>query len=168
MSSVYAPPVHAHRAHVSLWLVAVIGLAAALVALGTWVLVDRYTGGDTATQDATTLIDDFGAASSAHNGEAAAALLTSDAVLWSNGATISGRKAIANEIATTPGLRVERAAPVTVEGEFASTFSTFSVAVAGVDRAPMITVYQLKDGKIFRLWDFAVGVTPPFDSVAKP
>ena len=168
MSSVYAPPVHEHRAHVNRWLVAVVGLAAALVALGTWLLVDRYTGGDTATQDATTLIDGFGAASSAHDGEAAAALLTSDAVLWSNGTTISGRQAIADEIATTPGMRVERTAPVTVEGEFASTFSTFSVPVAGVDRAPMITVYQLKDGKIFRLWDFALGVTPPLDSAATP
>lgn len=152
----------------NIWLVAVIGLAAALVALGTWVLVDRYTGGNTATQDATTLIDEFSAASSANDGKAAAALLTSDAVLWSNGTTISGRTAIANEIATTPGLRVERTAPVTVEGDFASTFTSFSASVAGVTDAPTVTVYQLKDGKIFRLWDFALGVTPPFNSTATP
>lgn len=168
MSTMYAPPVHAHRPHVNIWLVAVLGLAAALVALGTWVLVDRYTGGDAATQDATTLIDEFGAASSASDGKAAAALLTSDAVLWSNGNTISGRKAIVTEIETTPGLRVERTAPVTVEGEFASTFSTFTVGAAGITEAPMATVYQLKNGKIFRLWDFALGVTPPFDSTTTP
>jgi hypothetical protein len=31
------------RQHINLWLVAVVGLAAALVALGAWVLVDRNT-----------------------------------------------------------------------------------------------------------------------------
>lgn len=168
MSTIYAPPVHTHRPHVNVWLVAVIGLAAALVALGAWVLVDRSTGGDSATQDATTLIDEFSAASSANDGEAAAALLTSDAVLWSNGNTISGRTAIADEIATTTGLRVERTAPVTVEGEFASTFNSFSAPAAGVTEAPIISVYQLKNGKIFGLWDFAIGVTPPLNSTATP
>lgn len=56
MSTTYAP---AHRPHSNGWLVAVIVLAAALVALGTRVLIDRYARGGGATQDATTLIDDL-------------------------------------------------------------------------------------------------------------
>ena len=173
--STYAPPVHVHRLHVNVWLVAVLGLAAALVALATWVLVDRYAGGDTATQDATTLIDKFSAAVSANfsadssaseTARAVGALLTSDAVMWSNGDTFSGRDAIVTEIAYTP-LRVARTAPVTVNGDFASTFSTFSVRGL-VDETPMVTVFQLKDGKIFRFWNFGLGVTPPFDTIATP
>jgi len=38
--STYAPETHRHRVHVNPWLVAVIVLAAALVALGAWVLID--------------------------------------------------------------------------------------------------------------------------------
>ena len=52
--STYMPPVHVHhRPHVDLRLGAIIGLVAALIGLGSWVLVDRYTGGGggaTATQ----------------------------------------------------------------------------------------------------------------------
>jgi hypothetical protein len=165
----YAPEVHGRRRlHVNPWLVAVVALAAALVALGTWVLVDRYTGGDTATEDATTLLDDFYAASTAHDGQALSARLASGAVFWTDGTTISGPKTIVNEILTTPGLKVERLAPVTVEGDFASTFIAFTIPVAGLDKAPAAEVVQLKDGKIYRVWDFGLGVTPPLDNTAMP
>lgn len=166
MSTTYAPPVRAHRAHVNPWLVAVIGLAAALVALGAWVLVDRYTGGDTATQDATTLIDDFSAASSARDGTAAAALLTSDAVLWQTGETVAtGKEEIANLISGQAGLSVERIAPVTINGDYATTFVRFSAA--GLPTVPMLSVYQIKDGKIARIWAFKLGTTAPFDTAAR-
>lgn len=163
----YPHRIHVHRPHINGWLVTVVGLAAALIALGSWVLVDRYTGGGGATQDATTLIDNFNAAGSANDRKAAAALLTSNAVMWTNGTTITGAKAIANEIATTPGLHVERTAPVTVNGDFASTLVNFS-ALGGAIKGPMVNVFQLKDGKIFRMWLFALGVTPPFTNAVMP
>jgi hypothetical protein len=169
LMTTYVPEVRGHRRpHVSPWLVAVIVLAVALVGLGTWVLVDRYTGGDTATEDATALLDDFYGAASAQDGKALAARLASGAVFWTDGTTISGPKKIVNEILTTPGLKVERLAPVTVEGDFASTFIAFTVPAAGLDKAPAAEVIQLKDGKIYRVWDFGLGVTPPLDNTAIP
>lgn len=166
MSTTYAPPVRAHRAHVNLWLVAAIGLAAALVALGAWVLVDRYTGGDTATQDATTLLDEFAAASSANDGRAAAALVTSDAVLWQTDETLAtGKEEIAKLITGQAGLSVERIAPVTINGDYATSFVHFSAA--GLPKIPMLNVAQIKDGKIARIWAFRLGTTAPFDNAAR-
>ena len=52
---------------------AIIGLVAALLALGSWVLVDRYWGGG-ATQNARTLVDKWHTASTAHDGQAITAL----------------------------------------------------------------------------------------------
>mgnify|MGYP003562181239 CR=1 FL=1 len=113
MSTTHAPPVHVHRLHINPWLVAVIALAAALVALGSWVLVDRYTGGDSATSDATTLIDKFNAAGNAGDASALAALVTSDVVMRSEGSVITGAEALgaAATSASAGGLKVERIAP---------------------------------------------------------
>ncbi len=156
----YVPEAHVRRRHVNVWLVAVVGLAAALVALGTWVLVDRYAGGDSATQDATTLIDDFNAALSAGDVDAVAALITNDFVMRSLGETLTADQFLA---AGGPVPSAERIAPVTVEGDFATTYVKVS-AVAN----PLIAVYQLEDGKIFRLWGFELGSTPPFDNAVLP
>ena len=78
----YPHRIHVHRPHVNWPLVAIVGLAAALIGLGSWVLVDRYAGGGGATQDATTLIDRFNAAVSANDAKAASALLTFDVEVW--------------------------------------------------------------------------------------
>ena len=43
--STHASERHEQRPHLDLWLVAVVGLVAALVALGSWVLIDRTTWG---------------------------------------------------------------------------------------------------------------------------
>ena len=75
MSTTYAPPTHVRRPHANLWLVAVVALAAALMALGAWVVVDRYAGAGGVTQDATALIDDFNAAINAGDADAIGALL---------------------------------------------------------------------------------------------
>jgi hypothetical protein len=145
------------------WLVAVIALSAALVALAAWVIVDNYTGGDSATEDATALIDDFNAAGSANDGVAAKAMMTPNVVLWTNGDVISGADAWANEITTTAPLTVERLAPVSVEGNLASTYSRFVVPSAGVDTT-VVQVFQITDGKVARVWQFVPGLTPPFDN----
>lgn len=166
MSTTHAPPVHAHRLHVNPWLVAVIALAAALIALGSWVIVDHYTGGDSATQDATTLIDKFDAAGNAGDAKALAALLTNDVVMRSEGNILTGAQDLQDAAAASAGsLRVERIAPVTVEGDFASTF--IRATEAGSDRT-LIAVYQFEDGKISRLWGFELGATSPFDNAVMP
>lgn len=162
----YPHRIHVGRPHLSLWFV-VAALAAALVGLGAWVLVDRYVGGGGATQDATSLIDRFNAAAT-NDGAAVSALLTSDAVLWSAETPIVGAKAIANQIANTPGLLIERVAPVTVKGNFATTFIRFSAVGGAIKNAPMLMVTELKDGKIFRIWTFALGETTPFNNTATP
>lgn len=166
MSTAYAPQAHLHRPHVSLWLVAV-GLAAALIGLGAWGLVDRYAGGGGVTHDATTLIDNWNTAASASDASALTALMTPSTVVWSNGTRIVGAKAIVTEITSTPGLSAARIAPVTVHGNYASTFVQFSVPLAGIN-GPTTILYQFKDGKLLRMWQFALGVTPPLNNAVKP
>jgi hypothetical protein len=158
----YVPEAHVRRRHVNVWLVAVVGLAAALIGLATWVLVDRYAGGDSATQDATALVDDWNAAVNAdYPADALAPLITSDFEIWTTG----GDLYTADEFlarATSP-LGAERIAPVTVEGDFATTYSTLSV-LPGTH----LTVFQFEDGKISRFWSFELGSTPPFDNAVLP
>ena len=157
----YVPEAHVRRPHVNVWLVAVVALAAALVALGTWTLVDRYASGPGAAQDATTLIDDFNAALSTGDANAVAALLADDAVVRSLGDTYTADEVVAAAAASP--LPSERIAPVTVEGDFATTYVEVSPAAN-----PLVSVFQLKDGKIFRLWGFELGSTPPFDNAVLP
>ena len=161
----YVPEVHARRPHVNVWAVAVVALAAALVALGTWVLVDRYAGGDSATQDATTLIDDVATAISTGDANAIPSLYASNAVQRSIGVgeTYTGVKAIR---ALAGCCTVERLAPVTVEGEYATSF--MRLAAPGWPTVVSISVFQIKDGKIVRDWHFVPGETPPFDNAVLP
>ena len=137
--------------------------------LGAWVLVDRYTGGSTATHDATTLIDKFNAAASANDAKAASALLTFDVEVWMpSGSKIVGPKAFAM-YALGPGLHVQRTAPVTVEGDFATTFASFTLPGMQAGRqGHAVMVFQLLGGKILRAWSFELGVTKPFDNAVKP
>ena len=167
VSTTHAPPVHAHRLHFDPWHVAVVVLAAALVALAAWVVIDNVTGGDSATADATALIDDFSAAATANDGAKAMTLLTPDAVVWTDGDLMTGPKAVGDAISTTPTLTMERVAPVTVEGDYAMTFVRYGVPGLGYEPTTSVFVYQLRDGKIARSWSFVTGVTEPFDNIAK-
>ena len=164
----YTPQAHARWPHVNLWLVAVVVLAASLIGLGAWVLVDRYTGGGGATHDATTLIDNTSAAWNTGDGNAAATLYTNNAVIVSLGDTMVGSKAIGQAMVTAHagGFQVDRVAPVTVDGNFATTF----VKITGVLPTPMpvLAVWQLKDGKILRQWGLGFGVTEPFTNAVMP
>ena len=165
VSTTHAPPVHVRRPHINPWLVAVVALAAALVALGSWVLVDRYAGGDSATSDATTLIDKFDAAFNARDANALAALMAKDVEMRSLGDTAVGRDTIANGIASSAIAQMERVSPVTVEGDFASWFERYTEPG---QTGTFLSVFQLKDGKILRIWGFQPGVTPPFDNAVTP
>ena len=163
----YPQGIHVHRFHVNWSLIAIVGLAAAFIGLGSWWLVDRYAGGGGATHEATTLIDKWNAASSAHDASGLTALMTPSTVIWTNGTKIVGSKAIRSEIMGTPGLTAERIARVTVNGNYASTFVRFAVPAAGVD-GPTTILYQFKDGKLLRMWQFVPGLTPPLDNAVTP
>jgi ketosteroid isomerase-like protein len=152
-----------HRWHVNPWLVAVIVLGVAVVALGTWVIVDRYTGGDTATQDATTLIDNVSAAYTTNDAAALASYYAPDAVIRSLGDEYTGIATIQSLASGT--WQVERIAPVTVDGEFATTFVTLH---AGDQARTAVATFQIEDGKIVRQWGFALGETSPFDNAVMP
>lgn len=165
MSTTHAPPVRLHRPHVDVWLVVAIGLGAALVALGTWVIVDRTSGGDTATQNATALIDNVNTAFSTGDASAISSYYASNAVIRSFGTneTYTGVAAI-SELADG-SFTVERISTVTVNGEYATTFVKIS---SGPQTATTISVFQIKDGKVVRQWNFAPGQTPPFDNAVTP
>ena len=163
MTTLHAPEVGVRpdRPHVNLWLVAVIGLAVALMALGGWLIVDRYSGPE---HDSTVLIDDIAAAWSAGDANAVTALYTTDAVIveaWSNERTV-GSSEIEVAVAGTArfGLVFERVAPVTTEDNFATTFIRYSDSAG--EEGTLLRVFQLDEGKIARQWDFEIGVTSPF------
>lgn len=161
MSTTHTPPVRLHRPHVNVWLVVAIGLGAALVGLGAWVVVDRTSGGDTATQNATALIDDVNTAFMTGDASAIPSYYASTAVMRSFGTneTYVGVAAI-SELADG-SFTVERISPVTVNGEYATTFVKLT---SGGQNVTTISVFQIQDGKVVRQWNFAPGQTPPFDN----
>lgn len=152
-----APPVHRHLT-TALWIV-VGALAAALVALGAWMLVDRYTGPQA---DATALVDDLTAAWTAGDAAAIQDVYTADAIVvdaW--GGQMTRTSGILADLATAHalGFQVERIAPVTVEGDYASSFFRYSTPAG--EEGTLATIFQLRDGMILRQWDFEPGVTAP-------
>jgi hypothetical protein len=168
--STYAPPVGARRGRrFDPRVAAAVVLAAALVVLGSWLAADRHPAPSGAEQEATTTLDSFYAAVNrpAPKQAAITRLLASDAVLWTNGDKVVGARRIADRIAGMSGLTITRLAPVTVWGKFATTFVDYSVPAPGIE-AQMVEVVQLRHGKIFRVWEFALGVTPPFVNAAGP
>ena len=165
----YPHPHRAHlpRPHLNLWLAAVVVFAAALTGVAAWVLVDRYTGGDTATENAATLIDNFNAAVNRNDAKAITALLTSNAVFYQRGDSVAGANTIGKVITTQAGTKnLKRIAPVAVNGEYATTFIHFS-AMGGVEDWPQLQVFQIKHGKLARIWGFLLGGTPPFENIAR-
>ena len=164
MSIAHTPPTHLHRPHVNSWLLAVIVLAAALAGLGTWVLIDRYAGGGGATQDATALADRWDAAFNARDATALAALMTNDVQMRSLGDNAVGSKTIANGIASYAVAHMERVSPVTVHGDFATWFVRYTEPGR---TGTFLSVFQLKDGKILRIWGFEPGITPPLDNAVR-
>lgn len=160
----YAQKAHGHRRlHLDPWLVAVVVLAACLVGLGAWVIVDRYTGGDTATEDATALIDNVNTAFTTNDASALPAYYASDAVIRSLGQEYVGIESIQSMASGT--WQVERVAPVAVDGEYATTLVRLT---AGDQAATSAATFQIKDGEIVRQWGFVLGETPPFDNALTP
>ena len=166
MSTTHEHQLHAHRLNFDPWHVAVVVLSAALVAVGGWMVFDNYTGGDTATQDATSLIDDVNTAFTTNDAAALASYYAPDAVVRSLGLNDEEYTGIAEIQSMASGTwQVERIAPVTVEGEFATTFVRLH---AGDQSWTGVETFQIKDGRIVRQWSFALGETAPFDNAVIP
>ena len=156
MSVAHAPQTQVRRPHINPWLVALLVLSAGLVALGTWTIVDRSTESEPA---ATQIVDDLNAAVNAGDAEAVRALFTPDAVFQvSTGDRISGLESVVDTVLIPHGigLRIERAAPVTVEGDSAATFISYGSGAEGAQGIEL-AVFRLKDGKIVRMWVYDEG-----------
>lgn len=157
--STHAAGVHRHRVHIDPWHLAVVLLGAAVIALGAWTVIDQTRGGsDSATKDATALIDNFNAAAVANDGAKARTMMTPDVVLTSNSDVITGAKAWADAVDTTPTLVLDRVAPVSVEGDYATTLIRYGVPGVGYEPRTSVWLYQLREGKIARAWAFVTGV----------
>lgn len=164
---------HTHRAHtrrpqITAWQAAVVVLAAVVIALAAWIVVDRSTGTSSPAQETTTLVDELNAAWSAGDASAVAASFARGGVAQLQGHTFEGATTIGNHAATASGFagfRIARAAPVSVSGEFAATFAEYRYG--GSSRlGTLLAVYQLREGKILREWTFKLGATEPFANAA--
>lgn len=145
----YSPEAHARRTHVTGWLVAVIALAAGLVALGAWTLVDRYAGSDT---EAAQIIDDMSAAVNAGDAETLRALFARDAVfVMPSGQQVSGLDNVVRAVLIPHSVRlqIERAGPIASAGDFSAAFTRY-------DGGMELGVWQFnKNGKIAQMWVYA-------------
>jgi uncharacterized protein (TIGR02246 family) len=164
VSTTYAPEIHVRRPHIDVWVAIVVGLAAVVIALGAWIVVDRYTGPE---HDAATAIDDAATAWSAGDAASAASLYTSDAILvTAGGEQVVGTDEIAARMTNAQryGLGFERVAPVTTEGDFATTYVRSTDPT--LSNHTLLTVFEMDQGKIARQWDFELGASPPFTARA--
>ena len=146
MSVAHAPPMQVRRPHINRWLVVVLVLAAGLVALGTWTIVDRATESEPA---AALIVDELNAAVNAGDAEAVRALFAPDAVFQvSTGENITGLDDVVNAalIPHAVGFRLERVGLVAIAGNSAASFTKVS-GTGGMELA----VLQFEDGKIVRM-----------------
>lgn len=149
------------------WLLTVVVLAAALIGLRAWVIVDHTGGGGgSATKDAATRGDTDGQVRrGAQNRQSrrAQGMVAPNIVMRSEDNVVKGVDTLIGRarISAMTDLKVERIAPVTVNGDFAATF--IRATEGGISRV-LLSVHQIKDGKIPRVWAFDLGTTPPFDN----
>ena len=156
MSFTHLPPAHAHRPHVSVWLVAVIGLVGALVALGAWALIGRDSQPEgLASGEVTTMLDDRIAAANGNDSEAFASFYTKDAILEEHdvqpAVVTTGREEIAARVKGLHllGLRLASEGTPIQFGRYVAQ----AASVPGDPETGWILVYELgKDGKIAHQW----------------
>lgn len=154
--STHAPPTPVRRPHINGWLVAVIALVAALVALGAWALLDRETGTTEglASSEIATMLDGRMAAANAGDWEAFAGYYAKSAVLEERdvvpAVVTSGREEIAARVEGLHalGLRlVSESTPIQF-GPFVA-----QAAAWGGEEYGGILVYELDaNGKIAHQW----------------
>ena len=142
--AIYLPERSVRRPRIDFWLVAVICLSAALVALGGWVVLDRYAG--SSDSDATQIIDELNAAANAVDAEAARELYARDAVFEIEGKPIRGLDRIVGTVIMPGGvgLHLERVGPVATAEEWAAAFVRWG------DTGLELGLFRIEDGKIVR------------------
>jgi hypothetical protein len=60
------------------------------------------------------------------------------------------------------GVRLERVGPLTVSGSYATQI--LAATGMGEPARRLLSVSQIRDGKIARIWTFLLGTTAPFDN----
>lgn len=164
MSVTHAPPTHVQRPHVNPWLVAVIALAAVLIALGAWVIVDQTRSSSTpdqASPEVAAMIQNLTRAWNSYDAEATASFYTRDAVMEeieegtprvvSNGsAQITDRFRYMLDAARSAGVR-GRIGTITQIGPYVST--RYSWGTPGTTMGQGFIVDKLDaSGKIAHEW----------------
>jgi hypothetical protein len=160
---------HARRPHVNPWLVAVVALAAALVGLSTWVIVDRTTNASTApvtsptlglaSPEVTTMLENRIAAWDSGDGKAVAAFYSKNAVMEERDVTpavvTTGRTQIGTRLQwiIDLGLRMKPVGTPVQVGRFVGEPVRF-YAVGGGAVGEGVLVFELDKytGKIAHQW----------------
>ena len=155
---------HAGQAHVDRqfnpWLAAVIALAAALVALGAWVIVDQTRSSPSeglASAEVATMLENRIAAFDRADGRAAAAFYSKDAIMQEEdiGLTTTGREQIAARLQylTDAGLRMKTVGAPIQSGRFVGEAVRF-YDPSGTARGEGVLVFELdkNSGKIAHQW----------------
>ena len=161
----YAREAHSHpRSHLNPWLVAVIALAAALLGLGVWVVVDQTRSSSTsglASPEVTSMLRDRLVALNSGDAKAIAAFYASNAVLEERDVTpaavTEGSDRIGRRIASIVkvfGMQLESASPVIqLDGTVAEATN-----MPGSRNEGFILVYKLApSGKIAHQWVLPAG-----------
>jgi len=160
MAVTHAGQAHVHRPQFNPWLVAVIALAAALVVLGAWVIVDQ-TGSSPAeglaSPEVATMLENRIAAFDRADGLAAAAFYTKDAIMQEEdiGLTTRGRKQIAARLQylMDAGLRMRTVGAPIQSGRFVGEAVRF-YDPSGTARGEGVLAFELdpNSGKIAHQW----------------
>lgn len=162
MTVTHTGQAHAHRPQVNAWLAAVIALAAALIALGTWVIVDQTRSSSTqglASPETVTVLNDRIAAVNSGDAQAISAFYTRDAVLEERDVTpeviTRGSEQIGGRIRglTQLGLRLKSESPVI---RFGNTVAE-AASMPGSGTEGFILVYALEGNKIAHQWVLPAG-----------
>ncbi len=167
MSTPHVPVLPVRRPRISPWLVAVIALAVAFVALGAWVIVDRQAGSSDGkvSSEVATLLQDRIAAMNRGDSAAAAALYTPTGVMEERDqrpAVVSnGRAAITSRLQTLydAGLRLESVGSPVQSGRYVGEAVRFH-EFEGTGSGEGVLVFEINEGgKIAHQW--VMGETRP-------
>jgi len=156
------PSTPSQHTHVVRWLVlAVVLLSAAVIALGAWVVVDQA---GTTGNDSQALVDDLANAWSSYDAKAITTLYAPNAVITNpDGSVFVGIDSILGALRAykLQGFTVEPVGKVAVNGEYTATFFRIS---DGTEVLEVLSLLQVRDGKIVRHWDLGPGTAAPLDN----
>lgn len=175
--TVYAPETHRHRVHVDPWLIVVVVLAAALVALGGWVIVDQTRSSspqDLASAEVAAMLDARLAAENRYDARAIAAFYAKDAIMEEHDPLVpdgvlvtEGRDQIAQrwqvgaDYFRGEGWRVESGSGRVQIGDYVVSTETFGVP--GEEPVGQVVVVHRLDekGKIAHEWGIVQWLQAP-------